>query len=331
MIRSVLAALAVAACATSAAAQTPRPLTPPEPRAVAPGVWLIAGGMVPGRQPDGNTIVFAAGKTLVAMDTGRHAVHRQAILDFAKARGESVVAVINSHWHLDHVSGNPALRAAFPGLKVYASGAIDQALTGFLPASAADGRKHLDDPNLPPETLEDLKTDLATIDNGAALRPDVVIDRSRDVRFGPLSLRLNLAPDAATAGDVWVWDAKAKVLAAGDLVTLPAPFLDTACPAGWRAALAALSATPFETLVPGHGEPMTRAQFETYRMAFDALIDCAATDRPGADCAKAWTEAITPLIAPAQAPVARGMSGYYVANVLRAHGGQSAACKAGKG
>ena len=34
---------------------------------------------------------------------------------------------------------------------------------------------------------------------------------------------------AATAGDVWLFDRQSGVLASGDLVTLPAPFLDTAC------------------------------------------------------------------------------------------------------
>lgn len=330
MIRSLLAALAGSAVAASAAAQTPRPLETPEPRAVAAGVWLIPGGMVPGRQPDGNTIVFAAGRGLVVMDTGRHPVQREAITAFARARGAPVTAIVNSHWHLDHVSGNPDLRAAFPGLRVYASRAIDQALTGFLPASAADGRTHLSD-KLPPETIEDLQRDLATIEHGAALKPDVYVERSQAVRFGPLSLRLNLAPDAATAGDLWVWDAKARVVASGDLVTLPAAFLDTACADGWRAALAGIDATPFETLIPGHGAPMTHPEFAAYRQAFEALVDCSAGTATPAQCADAWAKDLGALLPPDQSRMGLGMTRYYVAEVLRKNGGKSAACKAGKG
>ena len=37
--------------------------------------------------------------------------------------------------------------------------------------------------------------------------------------------------------------------------------MDTACPDGWRRALDEIAATPFTTLIPGHGEPMNRAAF----------------------------------------------------------------------
>src|SRR5262249_49682521 len=151
-------------------------------------------------------------------------------------------------------------------------------------------------------------------------------EASRPVTIAGLRLELNLAPDAATAGDVWIWDPKSRVLAAGDLVTLPVPFLDTACPSGWKAALAKVWAMPFTTLVPGHGAPMTRAQFADYRSAFDALIDCAATDRAKADCAAQWVKAVGPLLAPGDAEPkrAQAMAEYYVGDVLRAHGGRSA-------
>ena len=117
--------------------------TPPQPQSIVPGVTLIPGGIRPNRQPDGNTVIFDAPAGLIVMDTGRHTWHRQAILDFAKARGKPIAAIINSHWHLDHVSGNPGLRTAYPGLRVYASSAIDAALTGFLAKSAADAKPYL--------------------------------------------------------------------------------------------------------------------------------------------------------------------------------------------
>src|SRR5947199_2354297 len=83
----------------------------PHARVIATGVWMIPGGIPPNREPDGNTYIFDAPEGLIVMDTGRHKWHRQAILDFAKARGKPIAAVVNSHWHLDHVSGNPDLRA----------------------------------------------------------------------------------------------------------------------------------------------------------------------------------------------------------------------------
>jgi len=308
-------------------AETP---SPPAPQKITTGVWLIPGGIPAGREPDGNTIVFDAAKALIVMDTGRHAWHREAILDFAKAHHKPIAAIINSHWHLDHVSGNPDLRAAYPALRVYASNAIDDAPPGFLARSAVDAQKYLDSGQLPPDTAEDVRGDIATFHNGSALRPDIVIDKSAARVIAGKTLDVNLEPNAATADDVWVFDPKTKVLASGDLVTLPAAFLDTACPAGWSNALGEIDATPFRILLPGHGAPMNRAQFQTYRGAFDALMACAATDRDANDCAAEWTKNVQPLLGadPANQKQAQAMTIYYVKDVLRPHGGKSAECKA---
>ena len=325
--------LAVLAASILAAAAVPEPLPAPpqpEPQRVAPGVWLLPGAILPNRQPDGNTIIFAAPRGLVVMDTGRHVWRRQAILDFARARHAPIVAIVNSHWHLDHVSGNPALKAAYPQARVYASRAIDGALTGFLARSVLDAQPYLEAGKLPPETAEDIRNDMATIKAGQALRPDVPIDASGPRDLGGLKLQVNLSPKAATAGDVWVYDPRTRVAAVGDLVTLPAAFLDTACPRGWSAALEQVWATPFRTLIPGHGPVMDRAQFALYRKAFDALVDCAASQATKTECAVAWTAAVAPLLGSGSAEPkrAQGMTEYYVSEVLRANGGKSAWCAA---
>ena len=313
------------------AAQARDSIPRPHPEIVAPGVWVIRGTFLPNRQPDGNTLVFQGPTGLIVMDTGRHRWHRQAILDLADSLHTPIVAIINSHWHLDHVSGNPDLKRAFPAAKVYASAAIDGALAGFLRTSAIDGRKYLEAGQLPAETLEDLRNDLASIDSGARLRPDVVVAGSRDLAAGGVTLQLHLAADAATAGDLWVFDPKSKVLALGDLVTLPAPFLDTGCPPGWSAALDQALELPFETAVPGHGKPMNRTEVALYRTAFNALIECSASQRDKAECASDWAQAISPLVGGNERSLnaARGMAAYYVGDVLRPNGGKSATCRKG--
>jgi len=319
-----LAALAVASVAWSGASADPTPM----PRNLRPGVWLISGGIEPGRQPDGNSVIFEAPDGLIVMDTGRHEWHRQAIHDFASARGRKVAAVVNSHWHLDHVSGNPALRAAYPQLRVYASDAIKDALAGFLAASARDAAGYLDDPKIPESMRADIRADLATIQNGAELLPDVVIRTSSVMTLAGRRLRINLAANAATAGDVWIYDERGKVAAVGDLVTLPAPFLDTACPDGWQAALAQVAATRFEILIPGHGSPMSPAQFSSYRQEFRSFIACSNSSDAKAECAARWSQGVGPLMGqdPRDIQLAHGMAEYYV-DMLRANGGRSKYCE----
>jgi len=316
----------VAALLMSAAlADVPKPVAAP----VANGVWLIPGGFPPNRQPDGNTVIFAAPDGLIVMDTGRHLWQRQAILDFAKRQGKPVSAIVNSHWHLDHVSGNPDIKRAYPAAKIYASKAIADALTGFLAKSVKDSQHYLESANLPAETADDIRGDIATIGNGKALLPDVIVDESQTRDIAGKTLRVNLAPNAATAGDVWVYDPSLRVAASGDLVTLPVAFLDTACPEGWRRALDEIAATPFRTLIPGHGAPMTRKGFAIYRAAFAKFIDCADSKRASSECAQQWVHDAAALLPDdAARKQAAHMAPYYVDEVLRAHGGKSVYCKA---
>ncbi len=312
--------------ASGADAQTP---APPEAQPVAPGVWLIPGGFLPRREPDGNTIVLDAPKGLIVFDTGRHPWHQQAIETFARKRGETIAAIVNSHWHLDHTSGDIELRRAYPQVRVYASRAIEGALKGFLPRSVVDTQAYLDSGRAAPETAEDLRGDIAVIKQGQALVPDVPIDSTRGMTIAGRRLEVHLARAAATAGDVWIYDARDRIAIVGDLVTLPSPFLDTACPAGWRAALGDIWATPFRAAVPGHGPLMTRAQFAAYRAAFGDLIDCAATSRGKGECADDWTRAVQPMLDPGDLAQkrARGMTEDYV-DLLRANGGKSPYCPA---
>ncbi len=108
------------------------------------------------------------------------------------------------------------------------------------------------------------------------------------------------------------------MLAAGDLVTLPVPFLDTACPQGWKAALDNLARTEFKILATGHGKPLQREGFETYRLAFGNLLTCsAAGEKTNSECVDGWVRDAQTLIADADQHRVRTMMEDYVANSLR--------------
>ncbi len=285
---------------------------------IAPGTYLIEGEATPHRQPDGNSIIIAAPKGLIVFDTGRHKEHAQQVLDFARGQNHPITAIINSNWHLDHVGGNPRLRAEFPDIRVYASSAIDAARTGFL----ADYRAHLvtelaESPK-DPGARESIRAEMALIDGGAALGPTEVITKSAPLIIAGRALQLHLESHAVTAGDVWAFDPETRVLLAGDLVTLPVPFFESACPARWRASLAHLEKAPFDRLVPGHGAPMRRPEFTAYRKAFSNLLDCAAGDAAKNDCIDGWLSDASALIHSSQdASYARTLVGYYLDNYLR--------------
>jgi glyoxylase-like metal-dependent hydrolase (beta-lactamase superfamily II) len=284
---------------------------------VAPDVELIPGTFVAGTQPDGNTIVFKGSDGLIVFDTGRHPEHAQQIIDFASAAKQPVVAIVNSHWHLDHVGGNVRLRQAFPGVRVYASAAIEDAMHGFLSSYHAQLEDAIKQAGGDEAKTAPWRAELALIDAGPALFPDERIANSATRTIAGRKLRVGFEDHSVTAGDVWLFDPATRVLASGDLVTLPAPLFDTACATHWRAALGSLAAVDFKTLVPGHGAPMTRADFATYRHAFDRLLDCAAGKEPKQVCVDGWMHDADSLIPSGDQTLARSLLDYYIDGNLR--------------
>jgi glyoxylase-like metal-dependent hydrolase (beta-lactamase superfamily II) len=289
------------------------------PAAAAPqheAYHLVPGSFTASREPDGNSIFLDAPQGLILIDTGRHPEQQERLIAYARSTGRPIAAIVNTHWHLDHSGGNAEIKAAFPRAKLYASRAVEGALKGFLPRSRGEAERFLAAGRATPEQAADIRLDIAAIDAPQFLRPDVPITGSSPMRIAGRPLQVNLAPYAATEGDVWIYDPATRTVFAGDLVVPFVPFLDTACPEGWRKALDRIAATPFTTLVPGHGDPMSHAQFETWRRAYSRLLDCAGSSRTRDDCVAQWKSDAAAFI-PAGMD-AGGMAAYYVDTRLRA-------------
>ena len=308
------------------AAATPGP---PAAREIAPGTFLLPGAVPADRGPDGNTVILAAPDGLIAIDTGRHPWHSDGILAFARSQGRPVAAIVNTHWHLDHSSGNRRIKAAYPQAKTYTTRAVDRALApgGFLVRNIDAARARLRDPNTSAVRREETELFIATMEASDALRPDVPVERSGAMVSAGRPLSVRVAADAVTAADLWLYDEATRVAVIGDLVTLPAPFFETACPAGWQAALDEVWSTPFRVAVPGHGAPMSRPEFDTYRRAFGSFRACVASNNPASTCAAYWTKELgTLLIAEGDRRDATEYASEYV-EFLRKNGGASPDCR----
>ena len=290
----------------------------PAPRGGEASAWhLVPGSFEPGRGPDGNSIFLDAPDGLILVDTGRHPEHQARLLAYAKTRGRPIAAIVNSHWHLDHSGGNAEIRAAFPAASVYATNAIEGALTGFFPASRASAEQYLASGQASAAQEAEIRRDFAAMDDRDSLRATRPVLRSGRMRIAGRPLRVHVAPFAATEGDIWIHDEKAGLVIAGDLVVTAVPFMDTACPEGWRKALDEIAATPFATLVPGHGDPMDKGRFLVWRGAFKNLVDCAASDRTKEACIAGWKQDAAIFI-PAGERRIDSMLGYYLDSRLRA-------------
>lgn len=312
-----MASAGLLAC-TAAALPAAAPARVDDIAPLADGVHWLPGRFERGRQPDGNSLLLQGRDGLVVVDSGRHVEHTQALLDWARARGLPLRAVVNTHWHLDHLGGNALLRRAQPALRSHASAAVRDAVARRMPTSEAELKAVLADPATDDTTRRMVEIDLALYAVRDALRPDVLIEGpARDVEIAGRRLRIGIE-QGVSGGDVWVLDTASGILALGDFVTLPVPFLDTACASEWRAALGRLEALPFERVMPGHGPLMSRDEFRRYRRAFEGLLDCASGSASVASCSAAWVADLGPLLPGTAQRSVGAMLEYYLGQHLRA-------------
>lgn len=299
------AAILLAACTGSATAE--------------PAPYVLQGGHIDlDRGPDGNTVILDAPQGLVVVDSGRHPAHAERIIAHARKIGRPIAALVNTHWHLDHTTGNRDILAAYPEARVVASKAVEGALDGFLARSVQNARQRLADPNLAPAERQRTQRALAAMDDRAALIPSQAIVKDGRIELGGRRIEARLAPRAATEGDVWLILPDEGLAVVGDLVVGPFPFFDTGCEEGWAKALAAIADAKWTRLIPGHGAPMDRTQFARWRRAFTALIACARSDAKSDDCAAGWQRNAAGFFTEAERPEVRELAVYYVDEVLRA-------------
>src|SRR5688572_5329983 len=312
--------------------QTPMTTTPPPeaPVEIAPNTFLIRCTPMPGRGPDGNTIIIDAPDGLIVVDTGRHKVHSDAILAFAATRKRPIAVIVNTHWHLDHASGNGRLKAAHPKARVYTTTAVDKVLApgGFLARNLEDAKKMLTNTD-DAVRRDEIQIFIATMEARSDLRPDVPVTKSASMRLAGRPLDVHVTDKAVSDADVWLFDKATRIAVIGDLITLPVPYFETACPERWRASLDEVWATPFETAVPGHGQPMTRAQFDAYRQAYGAFISCVQSSNAAAACSKIWVDGVDSLVGddPERRRAIASNADYYV-GYLRSNGGKAPDCTA---
>ncbi len=274
------------------------------------------------RGPDGNTVILDAPDGLIIVDTGRHPEHAQSIIDYARTSGKPVAAIVNTHWHLDHSTGNRDLKLDFPDAEIIATDAARGALTGFLKPSLDRTRAMIADAATPPAERAGAERRLAAVMDEASFFSANPPRQDQTRSIAGRSVNLHVAHAAVTEADLWLVVPDEQLAIVGDLVVAQAPFFDTGCEEGWSAALDAIGAADWDTLIPGHGAPMSRAEFARWRSAFDGFVKCARSGAPSSSCAERWAEDARGFYSAEEGESVRQLIGYYVDQVLRAPAGQ---------
>lgn len=283
----------------------------------APAFHLVSGAVPLDKGPDGNSIILDAPEGLIVVDTGRHPEHSAKILAYTRERGRPIAAVVNTHWHLDHTTGNWDIRQAYPQVQVIGSHALEGALATYLKKSREQTDKMLADPRTSAMQRDQIVRAMAVTDQPDRIRPNRIVDRSASVTIAGRRIDVHLARFAASEGDVWLYDPEAKLAVVGDLVVDIVPFMDTACADGWLSALDEIESTNFATLVPGHGPVMDRAAFVTWKTAFSEFVSCGRSDAPKEQCVAGWERDAARFIDDAHRKYVREAADYYLTTRLR--------------
>jgi glyoxylase-like metal-dependent hydrolase (beta-lactamase superfamily II) len=277
--------------------------------AVEPWPWTlqpVADGVYAALQParwefwESNSVVVITGQGVVVIDTQTDGTAVRTLIDeIRELTDQPVRYVINTHWHMDHTLGNDLYRQAFGDEVVFLGHAsLMEDIPHRMAPSVAERVSQMDD-ELPAyhEVLSTgTKQDGTTLSDEERARYQNAVDRAeiwledyRDphivlptityhdrltLHLGDHELQL-LYRRGHTRGDTVVWLPRQKVLASGDLVDAM-PYAGHGFPGDWAASLSSLDALDFDTVVPGHGPLLNRAQVELEQEFFAWLSDAAA-------------------------------------------------------
>ncbi len=162
--------------------------------------------------------------------------------------GKPVVAIINSHYHMDHTHGNPAFEA---GMRVISTG----------------------------RTLHHIKTVDSDYFSGeaAALLPNQLLENRQTNTVGNKTIELLPTGPGHTDGDLVALFVEDRVLHTGDLYFNGLyPNIDLEAGGSvvqWSAAIDQALELPFDRIIPGHGEVSGRNEMLQFQRFMNQLAE----------------------------------------------------------
>jgi cyclase len=254
-----------------------------EVQKIAEGVYAVVRKDLPGLMVDANSVFIINDDDVVVVDTnGAPSTTREVLAALRRLTSKPVRYVINTHWHDDHIIGDPVYQEAFPGVEFIAHARMRE----YLPGQGAVNRKNF--LQGAPSALQSLKESLAKNRSitGAPLSAEERESYASDIRLAELALaeapgtRLTLPTitleerltlhrgdrvidirhlgSGHTGGDIVVHLPREGIVITGDLVVWPVPLVgsEQSHIGDWSATLEKLRALKPSVIVPGHGPVM---------------------------------------------------------------------------
>ncbi len=269
---------------------------------VADGVYAAIRTEPPGLMFDANSIFLVNDADVIVVDTNiTPSSARASLAALRNITSKPVTAVINTHWHDDHVVGNQVYREAFPSAEFIAQATT----TRDLPTIGASNRKQLIE--LGPQMVTQLRmsveqrksltgnaltdeertsylSDIASAQRYFAeapgiqiVMPTTLVDAKLVMTRGRREIDVLFLGRAHTGADLVVWLPAERVAITGDLVVSPIPLVgSTSYPLEFGATLDKLLALKPSVFVPGHGPVMRDDKYVRLEVALLASLKSQA-------------------------------------------------------
>ncbi len=314
---------------------------------LAPGVHGFVWSDPSAQLIEGNSLFIVNDSDVVVVDTGLlPASTRRMAEELRRITDKPVRIVVNTHWHDDHVNGNGIYRELWPGAQVVAHShtrsdhieqtieprpenvkrieGIIETLGRWLEKGADDTGKAIDEAR-----RARIVRYLATIKEGL---PGIagVKDHPADLTFedklvlhrGARTIEILHLGLGNTRGDAVVFLPRERIVATGDLLVWPVPFMFGSYYDTWPETLERLAALPADTFFLMHGAPQKNREYLNQVQGLLREITAqarvaAATDLPADEAAKrvdlkAWEAKFTR----GDVQLARDFQGYVVQPAL---------------
>lgn len=248
----------------------------------------------------GNVTIIEQSDSIVLVDSGNNRGWGERVVAAVRRISDKPVsAVIVTHWHNDHPLGLPAIVAAWPDVEIIATNATRSRLAAGStnvptePSAEYEARRHalltqdyveLTETNANDASLSHAERDgwrraRDALDVRVADEPGTYLVMPTRMFDDVLRLEDRTAPieirflgRANTDGDLIVWLPRQRVLAAGDIVVAPVPYMFSMYPREQIEVLERIKAYDFAVLVPGHGEIQRDARHVDLTIALIAAV-----------------------------------------------------------
>ncbi len=280
-------------------------------RKVADGVYAALAR--PAAAINCNSVIFENARDLLVVDT--HSKPSAAAALAAQLRSvtpKPVRYVVNTHFHWDHVQGNPAYRKLAPNAEIISSTATRLAMAELGPSrlkaildAAPEEIEGLERRRASAKTaqekariqreLEETRAFVAEMRGYTFELPDITFDENLIIHDRAHDLHLAYRGRAHTAGDIVVVCPQKKIMATGDLLHDVLPFIGDGYPREWPLTLRAVAELPSETFIGGHGTPQpTAGRAPQMRAYLEELTEAVIAGKEAGRTAEELQQKITP-------------------------------------